>query len=284
MNIAEWNGEFAKYKQTPEFIKINHNISLAEFKKLYYIEYFHRLFGRLIGVVFLLPFVYFVSKGQLSRALIKKLSFIFLLGGMQGAVGWYMVASGLSSLPEVSHYRLAVHLIMASIIYYLVFTTAINEDKLVVNRFLNNHLKVIIALIFVQIFSGGLVAGLKAGLIYNEFPLMGESLWPKELFFYKPWYKDLFENRASVQFIHRLIAFVLLLNICYFIYSTYKINLPYKIKNSIKVLLGFLVLQLILGVLTLIYHVPLIIAVAHQLNALLLLSAALFIKKHIKSQ
>jgi cytochrome c oxidase assembly protein subunit 15 len=278
---SAWLQEFAKYKATPEYRQINYNITLPQFKSIFLIEYTHRLAGRIAGLVFFLPFCYFIIKKRLTSQTIYKLCGIFLLGAIQGGIGWYMVKSGLSTQPHVSHYRLALHLLTATIIYCLIFWQFLNNmtPRLKVkDNFLCNYINLVLFLLLLQISYGGLVAGLKAGLIYNQFPLMGTGLIPQEIWHYTPWYRNLFDNAALVQLIHRIIAYIIVLAIILLL--CYR-NLSTSLRNGFYFALIAVLLQFGLGVITLLQAVPLVPALLHQFNALILLSAVLFIKHNL---
>ena len=182
-NQNAWLKEMQKYKQTPEFKEYNSNITMSEFKKIYFIEYFHRLFGRITGFIFLIPFFYLIAQKKLKRHSVTRLTIVFLMGVAQGFLGWYMVKSGLAQTPSVSHYRLAAHLGMAGIIlsflcYELSLTIDIKQKKIPGK----NLIVPFLLLIWLQIILGGFVAGLKAGFIYNTFPLMAGNLVPEEIY------------------------------------------------------------------------------------------------------
>lgn len=291
MNQSQWQDEFIKYKQYPEYKKINREMNLDEFKGIYYWEYVHRLLGRFIGIAFLLPFLFFWIRGDLKGLSIFPFVIMFVLGGLQGLLGWFMVKSGLVDLPYVSHYRLASHLLLAFgvysyILYYAIFLrkkTDYPEEKLF-NKRLHNLPKdqgvflfivVIFLLLVLQIFYGALVAGLKAGFIANTFPDMDGVLVPWRVFTKNPLWMSLFEIPFTVQFIHRTLAWVLVLAVIIFVFWARKSSSSGK---SLLTLLVFtLLFQFILGVLTLLYHVPVILGVLHQAGALLLLTVFIFL-------
>ena len=267
-NEEQWLLEFAKYKESPEFIKINHSFSLQEFKQIFYIEFFHRFIGRLTGVVFLMPFLYFCILRQISKPLIIKMIAIGILGFLQGFLGWYMVKSGLVNNPHVSHYRLAAHLLCALFIYLLLFweiLTYAGYKKLPSPlRHMNFILFGLLTTIILQIGLGAFVAGLKGGLIYNSFPLMNNQLIPSEIY-HLGWLE--FSNPAISQFYHRLFALLNLLAISCLTYYFYKQKIAgYVLKTAICLLLVFL-LQTSIGVITLINKVPLDFALLHQFMA-----------------
>jgi len=212
LSAPQWEATFDKYKQTPEYQKVNTGMSLSEFKSIFWVEYAHRLFGRSIGLAFLLPFLYFLLKGSIKRPLVPKLVIMFVLGGLQGALGWYMVRSGLVDEPRVSAYRLTAHLALAVVIYSYIFWTALGllfpAEAKAGARGLRRFGIAATGLIFAMILSGGFVAGNKAGFAFNTFPLMNGRFAPEGLYALQPWWTNLFENIATVQFNHRLIAYL----------------------------------------------------------------------------
>lgn len=259
----DWHDEFSKYKQSPEYKKVNNHMNLDDFKGIFFIEYFHRLLGRIIGLVFFLPFLYFLFSKKLANNDIKDFALILILIGGQGAIGWFMVKSGLLDQPNVSQYRLAIHLLMACLILILLALKLIGiKEKISKYQFFT------LGLLLLQITSGAFVAGLKAGLIYNSFPLMNNEIIPEGLFFLKPWYINFFENITTVQFIHRILGTINLLNIIYY---------SFKTKGNIAMLLiGIVAAQFILGIMTLLLQVPLVLGLAHQAVAIILLITLVF--------
>ena len=222
LSEADWRSVFAKYQQSPEYLKVNLHMTLAEFKFIFWWEWVHRLLGRLIGVVFFVPFLWFLLRGKLSRAtapqLMPKLLGFFVLGGLQGVLGWYMVKSGLVDNPHVSQFRLAAHLGLAFLIFGLMWWTGLGllAPRVVAAR--GTPLRKIqlagaalAALLLVMVLSGALVAGTHAGLIYNTFPLMGAGVMPPDLLALQPAWTNFFENQIMIQFDHRMIAWFLFL-------------------------------------------------------------------------
>lgn len=287
LDQAQWQEVFEKYQQTPEYQKVNHGMSLDEFKGIFWWEYFHRLLGRAIGIVFFVPLVYFAARGKVDRALAARLAVIFVLGGLQGALGWYMVKSGLVDDPRVSQYRLTAHLGMAFLIYAAMFWTALellapraqpDHERRPLFRFAAG----LSALIFVMVLSGGLVAGIRAGLAYNTFPLMNGHIVPPEYLLLEPWYLNLFSNMAAVQFDHRLIAWALFFLIPLLWWRSRRIALPRRARTAINVLPLALALQIALGISTLLLVVPVPLAAAHQAGALLLFTTSLWVTKELR--
>jgi len=283
LSEADWTTVFQKYQATPEFIKVNHEMGLAEFKRIFWWEYGHRLLGRAIGVVFLLPMLYFVLRGWIGRALLPRFCGLFALGALQGGMGWYMVKSGLVDDPHVSQYRLAAHLGIAFAIYGFMFWTAL--DLLTAprsgfeaqpRRDLGRSAAMLTGLVFVMVLSGAIVAGIHAGLFYNTFPLMNGHVVPPEILALEPWYLNLFNNMATVQFDHRAIAWALALLIPWFAVRVLRArDVEPRARLGAVILLAALVLQISLGITTLLLVVPVPVAAAHQAGAVVLFSAAL---------
>ncbi|MCK5425498.1 MAG: COX15/CtaA family protein [Emcibacter sp.] len=285
LNEAEWAEEFTAYQQYPEYQQVNQGMSLDEFKSIFFWEYSHRILGRLIGLVFFVPFVIFLFKRSVSRALKPKLWLMFFLGGLQGLLGWWMVKSGLVDQPDVSHYRLTAHLGLAVLIFLYIFWVA---SGLVMARCEGTHkrpvgmLTFLVILIFMQILLGGLVAGLNAGMIYNTWPLMEDQIIPVGLFDLTPWYMNISENIMMVQFNHRLLGYFIGLMGLY-VWSMVRKDTHINVRMAGHLLLLVILGQGVLGVLTLINVVPIPLAAGHQAGALVTLSAALFALRRVKS-
>ncbi|MBI3149438.1 MAG: COX15/CtaA family protein [Betaproteobacteria bacterium] len=281
---VQWLEVFQKYQLTPEYQKVNLGMSLAEFKSIFWWEYFHRLLGRLIGLAYFAPLVYFALRRRIPQGWLMKLLGIFVLGGLQGALGWYMVKSGLVDEPRVSQYRLTAHLGLAILIYAAMFWVALGllfprpaaaHDTPEVER-VRRFAGVLASLIFVMILSGGLVAGIRAGFAYNTFPTMNGNWIPPELFLLDPWYLNFFNNMATVQFDHRLLGWALAVLVPWFWWRSQCLPLSGRARLATHLLLAALVLQVGLGITTLLLVVPVALAAAHQAGAVLLLSAALW--------
>ena len=267
LNTQEWLAEFAKYKMSPEYNLKNHGMSLEEFKQIFLVEYIHRLIGRIAGIICFLPFIYFLIKKQLSHIQIKLLSCICILGLLQAGIGWYMVSSGLKSDPYVSHYRLALHLGVAMIIYsILVWLTTPQLKQFQTIKKLNAHLCCLTALTFLQIIIGAFVSGLKAGLIYNSFPLMDSKILPDELWNLP---NNPFDSPVFVQFVHRVVAIIIFL---YTIHIFIQSRFLKKTHYIFFAILFAVTLQFILGIITLLMVSPWPLALAHQLLAVILLT------------
>lgn len=284
LNEQQWNEEFENYKKIPQYAELNSHYSLSDFKKIYFWEYLHRLIGRMIGLVFIIPFLYFYFTKQFEKPVLRKLIFIFLLGGFQGFLGWYMVKSGLVNNIRVSHLRLAAHLITAFFTFGFIFWTMLGiifNEKIKPENY-SNRLKNISWCIFIvtviQIIYGAFVAGLKAGHIYNTFPKMGDEwiasavTWSLQ----NEGVSGLVNNIAVVQFIHRCIAGVLTFLIFLFWSQSRKGKLTVVQKQSVKYLLLAVCVQVLLGIFTLIYGVPITLGVLHQAGAFLLFAATIF--------
>jgi cytochrome c oxidase assembly protein subunit 15 len=277
-----WRETFGKYKQTPEYRLVNPGMSLDGFKRIFWWEYVHRLLGRLTGAVFFLPLLWFALRRRIPRALAWKLVGILALGAAQGALGWYMVQSGLVDDPRVSQYRLTAHLGIAFLIYAAMLWIALDllfpreSQSGTVSRGPRRFAFALVALIFAMVLSGGLVAGIRAGLAYNTFPLMNGRLIPREIFSLEPWYLNFSSNIATVQFDHRLIAWLLALLVPWFWLRVRHAAVPQRAKLGAHLLLVALAVQIALGIATLLLAVPVPLAAAHQAGALLVFSAAIF--------
>ena len=267
----EWIRIFELYKLSPEFIQINSWMSLSDFKFIFFWEYFHRVWGRLIGLFFLIPFVYFIYVKRLSGITLFRTTLIFSLICIQGIIGWWMVKSGLNEIPTVSQYRLSIHLSMAFIILGLSFWTAMDLYEGPVKK-INFFDKIPIIFISLTIIAGTFVSGMDAGLVYNSFPYMGETIVPIE--YGSLGIIDPFENPVSAQFHHRLLAtLTLVIIILYFI--------NYILKNEINrriIVLSIAILcQFIIGIFTLLYSVPIVLGVIHQLGGVILFLSSLWL-------
>ena len=280
LDEAQWAETFAKYQLTPEYLKVNQGMSLDAFKGIFWWEYFHRLLGRTIGMVFLLPLLWFWWRGRIDRPLGLRLAGIFVLGGLQGALGWYMVKSGLVDDPRVSQYRLTAHLGLAFAIYAAMLWTAFgllhprNATPAQPRRARFGW--VITWVTAYMVVTGGFVAGIRAGFAYNTFPLMNGQWLPAEMFVIDPWYLNFFQNMATVQFDHRLGAWLLALLVPWFWLVARKAAPAPRARLACNLLLAMLAVQVALGIATLLLVVPIPLAAAHQGGAVLLLSAALY--------
>jgi heme a synthase len=285
---AQWQDVFYKYQQTPEYQKVNLGMSLGEFKRIFWWEYFHRLLGRAVGLVFFLPLLYFALGRRIGAGLAVRLFGIFLLGALQGALGWYMVTSGLVDDPRVSQYRLTAHLGLAFLIFAAILWTALGLLAPLRAAPVPQHHRLyafaagLSAIIFVMALSGGLVAGMHAGLAYNTFPLMNGHLVPPEYLALQPWYRNLFNNVAAVQFDHRLIAWLLAILVPVFWLRTRSIQLEPRARLACNLLVLALALQIALGISTLLLMVPVPLAAAHQAGALTLFAVSIWVCSELR--
>jgi heme a synthase len=299
LSAAQWQSAFAQYQTIPQYQRVNHGMSLDEFKTIYWWEWSHRLLGRLIGVVFLLPFLWFLWRGWVDRRLAAAFAGIFALGAIQGAVGWWMVASGLTGHVNVSQYRLAFHLTLACIIYAVLVWTA---DRVIaparaartqpdaelapddacstahkpLPRRLTLTAGALLALVLGQIYLGALVAGLRAGLIYNTWPLIDGTLIPpaKDLFFGTPLWANFFENTLTVQFDHRMLAYTVGALALLHAIDVRRNDRGGRIAGSAGLLVVAVLAQMMIGVLILLRGAPIDLALIHQATALVVLTAA----------
>jgi cytochrome c oxidase assembly protein subunit 15 len=276
LNEAEWQDAFDKYKQIPEYLAIHGGMTLAEFKNIFWWEFIHRLLGRLIGVVYLVPFLWFVARGAIDRALGWRLAGIFALGGLQGALGWYMVASGLVDRVDVSPYRLTAHLGLAIVIYAATIWTAfgLTQPGRRASATANAALA-LAALVFVTILSGGFVAGNDAGMVYNTFPTMNGEWVPGSYFADSPAWVNLFENVAAVQFNHRVLAITTFCAALVFWAAARRRTQDDRARRAVDSVAAMALLQVGLGISTLLLVVPIPLAAAHQAGGILLLTAVL---------
>jgi cytochrome c oxidase assembly protein subunit 15 len=269
LDEAQWQEEFDAYKNSPQYKQVNSDMTLEGFKTIFWPEFIHRLLGRIIGAVFFFPLIFFTWRGSISKNLFWKLFAIFALGGLQGAIGWIMVKSGLNNSPHVSHIKLALHLGMAFLILALILWVFMGLRGIPWVKARNSwaifSYKLWFALLSVQIIFGAFMAGLHAGLIHNTWPDMDGEIFPAGTFS-----GNLLENIAFVQFIHRTLAIFI---VCSFLLWCYRYKEYIKINKLTKcssLILGVIFIQFILGVFTLIHQVPLNAAIAHQLTALIL--------------
>ncbi|RNI29127.1 COX15/CtaA family protein [Rufibacter latericius] len=281
LSEAAWQIAFNKYQQFPEFQKVNFNMTLTDFKQIFWWEYLHRLLGRLIGLVFIIPFLFFQIRRQLSGWLLKRLLFILLLGMMQGAMGWFMVRSGLVDNPHVSHYRLAAHLCLALVLISTILWTVADLRLSVAKNHppdtgLFRFSKMLLAFLFLQIVLGAFVAGLKAGFYYNTFPLMNGELYPSVFHEILTW-RNFMENGSFMQFAHRWVAILVLGLLFRFWHKSRHADLSPGTKQLIQALLLLGLLQVGLGIATLVLQVPVVLGVLHQVVAVILFSCAVLV-------
>lgn len=267
LSQTDWETLFAKYRDTPEFRQVNFSITLEGFKRIFWWEYIHRLLARLIGVVFLIPYLYFLLRKKLDRPLACKLGGVFLLGAVQGAVGWYMVKSGLVDDPKVSPVRLTMHLGLALAIFSVELWLAM--QLLAPKRRFEGFALFIPLVVFLMALSGGMVAGLRAGYAYNTFPLMNGHIVPPEVMLLEPWWRNFLYNMATVQLLHRAFFWALAV----LVLAAWWRNRESPAGNAL--LVAFAV-QASLGIATLLSGVPVGLGSAHQGGAVLVLAAALW--------
>ncbi len=284
---AAWRETFLNYQQFPEFRQLDFAMDLAQFKKIFWLEYVHRLWGRLIGVAFIVPFVYFLARRRVDWRLGAKLGALFVLGGLQGVLGWYMVKSGLVERPDVSQYRLSAHLGAALVIYGYMLWVALGilfpePHAPPGGRILWRSSLAVLALIFVTVLSGAFVAGTDAGFAYNTFPLMAGQWVPDGLFDLDPVFLNFFENITTIQFEHRLLAEVLFVVIAAFWIKARRAALTARARRAGRGLAAMAVVQIALGISTLLLVVPVALAAAHQAGALVLYTIAVWLVHELR--
>src|SRR3978361_842257 len=281
LNDAQWAQAFEGYKAIPQYRELNAGMNLSEFKTIFWWEWSHRLLGRVIGAVYLLPFLFFLWRGVLGSELKRRLWLIFGLGALQGAVGWWMVASGLSQRVEVSQYRLATHLVLALLIFAAIVWTLrrlTERPQAVAPSRLKITAMALLALTFVQLYFGALVAGLRAGRAYNTWPDIDGSFIPSaaRLWFEEPWWRNLFDNTLMVQFEHRMTAYALLALALVHALDTVRSRAGAAVVGGAWWLVAAILLQATLGILTLLHQVPIDLALTHQAVAMVVLTLAVF--------
>ncbi len=284
---AAWRETFQNYQQFPEFRQLNFTMDLTEFKKIFWLEYLHRLWGRLIGVAFFVPLIYFVARHRVDWRLGVKLGTLFVLGGLQGGLGWYMVKSGLAERPDVSQYRLSAHLGAALVIYGYMLWVALGllfpePQAPPGGRKLWWSSLAVLALIFVTVLSGAFVAGTDAGFAYNTFPLMAGQWVPDGLFDMDPFILNFLENITTIQFEHRLLAETLFVVIAAFWIKARRAALTARARRAFNGLVALAAVQIALGITTLILVVPVALASAHQAGALVLYTFAVWMSHELR--
>ena len=264
----EWNRVFELYMKTPEYIFKNNGMSLEEFKGIFFWEYFHRLWGRLIGIVFIIPMIFFLILKKIPKYILPKIFIILFLGGLQGFIGWWMVNSGLVNDPTVSQYRLTIHLSNALLILSLLIWVYLDIRE-GVSRIKLDFSFSMFCMLFITIIAGAFVAGMDAGLMYNEYPLMGDRLIPETYGEYK--LLDPFENPASAQFHHRHLALFTTFCTLFYCYKNYSNSLDNKVKKISLLIPVIVCSQFLLGIITLVNMVPVYLGALHQTGAVILL-------------
>lgn len=281
LSQSAWEREFDHYRETPEYAYVNKGMSLDAFKNIFWFEYAHRLLGRLIGIVFLVPFLYFLFRRRIEASLVPKLVTMFVLGGLQGLLGWYMVMSGLVDNPHVSPYRLAAHLGLAVLVYAFMLWTALellhggDGPRTSARGALVTHTLVLVIAVFVTMMSGAFVAGLKAGFTYNTFPLMAGKLVPDGMWSMEPVYLNFFENVTMVQFNHRVLAIATFFAIFAVWFGARRLDLPRGTRLWLHGTALTALIQVVLGISTLVLRVPVSLAALHQAGAMALLTVLL---------
>jgi len=281
LNEQEWQEAFDLYKQYPEYQKINSNFTLQDFKDIYFWEWLHRVIGRAIGLVFVIPFIFFLIKKQLDKPTIKKACILLFLGGFQGFLGWYMVKSGLVDRPDVSHYRLAMHLTTAFITFAYTLWVALDllyPIKKTINTSFRNLIRWTYAFLLIQIIWGAFVAGLDAGWIHNHWPLMSEGKLIHETVVIEqsPVILNFIEGKSGVQFVHRTLAFIVTGLILTVFFKGIKKDLTTQQRKGLQTTVVLVFIQFALGVFTLLLQVPVILGVLHQVGAFFLLASLTF--------
>lgn len=286
---SDWVTAFQDYQLFPEFKSVNFSMTLDEFRQIYLIEYFHRVLGRFIGVLFFVPFIYFLAKKLMPSFLKWRLGFVFLLGGAQGVMGWYMVKSGLIDKPEVSHLRLTAHLVLAvvilAVILWSIFQLTDDGNREVLESPKPRRMALLaLSSIALTVVYGGFVAGLKAGLIYNTYPLMGNSFLPGEWDFFTPLYRNFLENPALVQFMHRWLGGASLVLTAVTTFLVLKHARSSRLRATAWLFSLSASLQVILGILTLLTQVPVALGTIHQGMAVALFSIGLYLFYQLKPE
>ena len=282
LNSADWQALFDAYRQSPEFKRANFWMSLDDFKTIYWLEYLHRLWGRLIGLVFLIPFLWFLFRGHLGRGLALRLAGVFILGGLQGLMGWYMVKSGLVDQPAVSQYRLAAHLVLAFVIYGCLLWLALGclrpptDNPAPGPVKFRGHAIVLVAGALLTVTAGAFVAGLDAGLAYNTFPKMNGRWIPEGVMHLQPWWINFFENTAMVQLSHRTLGIGLLVLTLWLWLRVRRAKKVTRARRLVELLTAIVAAQAALGVATLLSAVPIALGMAHQAGALASFTVAIW--------
>jgi cytochrome c oxidase assembly protein subunit 15 len=282
---AQWEELFTKYKATPEYVQRNADMDVEGFKKIFWWEYIHRLMGRVIGVAFLLPFLYFLARGKLDGEVVAPLAGIFLLGALQGGLGWFMVQSGLVDEPRVSSLRLAAHLGLAFVIYGAMLWVAlglVKRERLSNTDAVRGSAGAMVSLVFLQILAGALVAGIHAGYAYNTWPLMDGHILPPDIALLEPWWTNFAFNIATVQFVHRILAILVVL-MAVGLWMAVRRDLPNpRARFWSNLLLLAVLLQFALGVVTLLMRVPVNLGVLHQAGAVVVFTVALCVRHALR--
>lgn len=297
LSQSEWQAAFNDYKKYPEYQQLNRDMDLSEFKQIFAFEYTHRLLGRSIGLVFLIPFLFFYFRKQIKPGLTPKLIIMFVLGGLQGLLGWFMVESGLVDKPNVSQYRLAAHLLMAIVIYcYILWTAWSLLSPAARNAWvprvkkLRVQVRMLSGIILLMVISGAFVAGTHAGAVFKTFPDMAGHFLPPGLFAMSPFFRNFVENTTTIQFDHRLIAYVIIISLSLIWYGSRHYTLTSSARNALTLMLIMMIIQVTLGISTLLSvpdvpvraGVSVVLAAMHQGGALLLVTVALYVNHELR--
>jgi cytochrome c oxidase assembly protein subunit 15 len=281
LSAHAWDLEFDAYKKIPQYREMNAGMSLSEFKTIFWWEWTHRLLARSIGAVFFFPFLYFLMRGGLGSALKRRLWVLFALGGLQGAVGWWMVKSGLTARVSVSQYRLAIHFLLALLIFSAIVWTmrglAPRAAKVVASARIVLTSKILLGLVFLQLYFGALVAGLRAGKVFNTWPEIDGSFIPtsERLFFEQPWWRNFFDSTLTVQFTHRMIAYTLFTVALLHLIDVVRSKAATAAIQGAAWLMAAMSLQVVLGIFTLLHQVPISLGLLHQATAIVVLTLTL---------
>jgi len=283
LNESEWMAVFDLYKQSPEYLKVNKGMDLGGFQSIFWLEFLHRLWGRVIGAAFLLPFVFFLVRGRVGKGLAPKLIFMFVLGGLQGLMGWYMVKSGLVDRPDVSQYRLTAHFSLALVIIGYIQWVAMGllfgdegGKAGAVAPGLRRFAALLALIAFVTALSGGFVAGTDAGFAYNTFPLMDGAFLPADAYAHPSLAHNLFEDLTTIQFNHRLLAESLFVLVAVFWWQARRQDMPERARTAVNAMAAVVTLQVFLGITTLLLTVPVALGAAHQAGAVIVFMTALW--------
>ncbi|MBS1634633.1 MAG: COX15/CtaA family protein [Bacteroidetes bacterium] len=292
---ADWHERFAKYQESPEFVKVNSAMTLSEFKHIFFWEYIHRMIGRTIMYVFSLGLIWFIIRKKIKKDMWPQMILLFLMGAMQAVIGWWMVYSGLQSKPAVSHYRLAVHLMSAFTLFAFTFWFALRLIYPSNNPGETNGYKlrlpsvILFTLLILQIIYGAFTAGyvegdaahIRPGQIFNTWPKMGEDWVPEQVTMKDTFFRNFFENASGIQFVHRTLAIVVVLMVCFLWYRSNKLTLSSPQYRAVTWLIYGITIQFILGVFTLLYHVPVVLGVLHQTGAFFLFATCIYLLFHV---
>lgn len=298
LNEHMWQERFEKYQQSPEFLKVNSSMTLQDFKPIFLWEYIHRMIGRMMMYVFAFGFIYFLIKKKITKAMWPRFGLLFFMGAMQAVIGWWMVYSGLQQKPAVSHYRLATHLMSAFTLFAFTFWFALqlsfennkedlpNEGKKIKKLSILFFCVLIIQIIY-GAFTAGYVEGnaskIRPGHIFNTWPKMGEGWIPEQVTMKPTIFENILENASGIQFMHRTLAILVVILLCVLWYKSTKLKLNRFQNLGVSLLIFGVTVQFILGILTLLYHVPVIMGALHQTGAFFLFASCIYLLYHLKT-